>query len=178
MSGRSCRCISSLTGPIPWQWTDLGVQISVRCRWDFVYKMHHLVQVRRIWQQSKGVQNSANSCWVVLAAWAGAELVDRHSSHQDISFHQGDHMLSQKLLVDVSLDMFTGKNQPFGRVTLQDLLLIPHTMLLFTPSPGPCHHLTVFTLKNMFLLLLRPRQTFVCCCPTQSSEQSCGGKRS
>jgi hypothetical protein len=58
--------------------------------------------------KSGGTQKSANNCWVVLAMWAGTESAEKHIFHH---VGPGDHMLSQKFLVNVSVDPFTGRNR-------------------------------------------------------------------
>ncbi len=61
--------------------------------------------------QSAGVQIFTNNCWVVLAVWASTKSAKIF--HQDASSgpRGPDHMLSQKLLVDISIDPFAGRNQ-------------------------------------------------------------------
>jgi hypothetical protein len=81
--------------------------------------------------QSAGVHNSTNSHWVVLVVWAGAESAERHIFGHDTLSGPGDLMLSQKLLVDVDVEIFT---QPaFISLNPQDLLLIPPRPFLSPP---------------------------------------------
>jgi hypothetical protein len=47
----------------------------------------------------------------------------------------GDHMLSQKLLVDVGVYTFAGRKPAFGSVKPLDLPLIPLTLVLSAFSP-------------------------------------------
>jgi hypothetical protein len=55
---------------------------------------------------------SANSCWAVLAEWASTESAERHIFHYDRRpLELGNHMLFQKLLVDVGVALFTGGKQ-------------------------------------------------------------------
>jgi hypothetical protein len=62
--------------------------------------------------QSAGVQNFANNCWVALVVWTGAKFAERHIFHQNTSSALRDHMLSLKLLVDVSINMCASENWP------------------------------------------------------------------
>jgi hypothetical protein len=62
--------------------------------------------------QSTGVQNSVKNCCVALAVWAWAKSAERHIFHQDTSCGPRGLMLSLKLLVDVGVDMSTGRTWP------------------------------------------------------------------
>jgi hypothetical protein len=64
-----------------------------------------------------------------------AESLKRLIFHQNTSFDPRDHMLSQKLFVDVGIDAFPGKKPAICGINLLDLLLIPLVSLLSTPSP-------------------------------------------
>jgi hypothetical protein len=61
--------------------------------------------------QSDRVQNSAKSCWAVLVAWAGTKYTKDIFSSRVRPMDPGDHMLSQKLLVDAGVDPFLGRNR-------------------------------------------------------------------
>ncbi len=49
------------------------------------------------------------------------------------------------------------------------------SLLCHSTRSMPSFH-SFFTLKTVILLLLRPWQVFLCCCPAQRSERSFGGK--
>ncbi len=49
---------------------------------------------------------------MVFVVQAGAESTKRRIFYQDTSFGPNDHMLSQKVLVDIGVDTIAGKNQP------------------------------------------------------------------
>jgi hypothetical protein len=49
---------------------------------------------------------------VVFVVQAGTESAKRRIFYQDTSFGPNDHMLSQKVLVDIGADIFAGKKQP------------------------------------------------------------------
>jgi hypothetical protein len=61
--------------------------------------------------QSTGVWNSANNCWLVLVVWKGAKVTERLLFVRLSPLDPGDHMLSQKLLVDVGADTLASKIQ-------------------------------------------------------------------
>jgi hypothetical protein len=46
--------------------------------------------------------------------WAGIKSAVRHISVRTLPLDPVDHMLSQKLLVDVGVDPFAGKKQPLA----------------------------------------------------------------
>ncbi len=54
--------------------------------------------------QSARVQNSAKSCWVGLACGQALNLPKDIFSVRICPIGPGDHMLSEKLLVDISID--------------------------------------------------------------------------
>jgi hypothetical protein len=62
--------------------------------------------------QSTGNRNSANNLWVVFVVYAGADSAKDIFSFRIRPLAPGDHILSQKLLVDVSVYTFGGENQP------------------------------------------------------------------
>jgi hypothetical protein len=67
------------------------------------------IQNRQIWRPILRIQNSANSRWVVLVV---LNLLNDIFSISICHLAPGDHILSQKVLVDVSVDTFASKNQP------------------------------------------------------------------
>jgi hypothetical protein len=57
----------------------------------------------------------------------------------------GDHVLSQKPLVDVGIDPFEGGNQlSQPKFTRLPSFRSHHLFCPFAVVPGPCHHLTAF----------------------------------
>jgi hypothetical protein len=111
MSGRSSGCTPPLAGPIPWT-MDRG-RVARLAR-DFTRTFAcNMLQTEKSSEfkscdhggWSNRVQNSAKSCWVILAVWAGAKSAERRLFHQDTvrPMKTGNHMFSQKLSVEVSL---------------------------------------------------------------------------
>jgi hypothetical protein len=101
MSGRSCGGILRLAGPIE---SQIGVRhcLDFQSRWSPA----NMAPIRQS-------PESANSCLAVLAVWASTESAERHIFHYDRRpLELGDHMLFQKLLVDVGVALFTGGKQP------------------------------------------------------------------
>jgi hypothetical protein len=63
--------------------------------------------------QSAGVQNSASNRLVVLGVWNGTLNLPKFVFSRRIRpLDPEDHMLFQKLLVDVGIDMFDDENRP------------------------------------------------------------------
>jgi hypothetical protein len=79
-------------------------------------------------------------------------------------------MLSQKLLVDVGVDLFAGRNQLLVAKSTRPALIPPTSLL---SAPQPWHQIkaafsTFFTLKTRFLLVLRSSQIIYSAVPRRT----------
>jgi hypothetical protein len=90
------------------------------------------------------VQNFANSCWVVLAVWAGVESTDRHIFFQDMSSRPRGPQ-SQQLLVGIGIDMFASKNWLSAAKIRKSHFARIASFRPFAVASGPCNHLTAFS---------------------------------
>ncbi len=87
MSGRFCRCIPPLAGPIQQQWTDVGVaRLAFGVAWTFTCKTLHIEKSSRFksceyGSQSASVQNSTKKCWVILGVLTCNKSAGRCTFH-------------------------------------------------------------------------------------------------
>ncbi len=144
--------------PILRWWTEVGGQIGVRQQLAFRQQNAGYRKVRRIqvwwtWRSTRQ-QDSANNCWAVLVVWTSAKSCQKTyfpSGH--IPLDPGGHMLSQKLLADISVNWanhWVCQRKPaFSDENTLNLLLIPLGSLF----PPFCHSVRSTPLFNNFFAL-------------------------